>query len=172
MHALCRQLLRRTGLSYQPTSLSSLLHFLTSHGAVYDSSGQRVDAAVDERVESGMYNRALAGTDHYRHNCKADSRQQQQPTQHKHGIATETLNRTSHTAEHGQPARPAQATAGGEEQQGALYEADREKLQLSGGWEEAVRLSLGVGMDRVVNELDIQMTQQERVHRKQHRHAA
>lgn len=105
---------------------------------------------MDERVESGVYNRALAGTDHYRHNCKHIG-SQQQPTSHKHGTEAETTNHSSHTAtEH---------NGGGT----TMYEADRDKLRLSGGWEEAVRLSLRTGMERVISELDIQMTEQERV---------
>ena len=153
MHTLCRQLLHRVGLPYQPAAVSPLLHFLTSHGAVYGSGGERVSAAMDERVENGIYNRALAGTDHYRHNCKADS--YQQTTEHRHGIATETLHRT-HTAS----SSPASGEA---EQPGSAYEADKDRLRLSGGWEEAVGLSLRTGMERAIKELNVQMTQQEQV---------
>ena len=183
VHALCRQLLHTVGLPYRPTAFSSLLHYLTSHGAVYDCAGERVDAATDARVESGIYNRALAGTDHYRHNCKANSaqQQQQQPTPHKHGIATELGNPHSQQPTHGAQQQQDDhtpstaptatsaastalaATASGDEQQGASYDADRAKLQLAGGWEEALQLSLRTGMERVISELNIQMTQQERV---------
>ena len=166
VHTLCRQLLRQVGLPYRPAAFSSLLHFLTSHGAVYDSRGERVEAAVDKRVESGIYNRALAGTDHYRHNCKDDSNQQ--PTQHKHGIATETTNH-SHTASSStsahSPASTSTTASGEVQQQGAAYEADKDKLRLSGGWEEAQRMSLREGMERALSELDVQMTHQERVGR-------
>ena len=161
IHALCRQLVKSVGLSYRPTAFSSLLHFLTSHGAVYDSGGERVDAAMDERVESGIYNRALAGTDHYRHNCRAKSTQQD--TQHKHGIATETANH-SHATSHEPPPAVLTTASGQAVQHGAaVYEADRDKLRLSGGWEEAAQMSLRTGMQRAISELNIRMTQQERV---------
>ena len=180
VHTLCRQLLRRVGLSYQPAAFSPLLHFLTSHGAVFDSEGERVSAAVDERVESGIYNRALAGTDHYRHNCKANS--EQHSVEAKHGIAIELSSHahlphaqhaTQPPAENGSTllkegqapvSEPGAVSAAVSQQQsGPVYEADRDRLRLHGGWGEALQMSLRTGMERAIGELHIDMTPQERV---------
>ena len=70
VHTLCKQLLGVRGLSYSQAAFNSALHFIERHGVVFDPHGRRVERALDERVERDLYNRALAGTDHFRENSK------------------------------------------------------------------------------------------------------
>jgi hypothetical protein len=73
VHVLCKQLLGVRGLSFSPSAFSQALHFIERHGVVFDPRGQRVEKGLDERVERDLYNRALAGTDHFRENSRPPS---------------------------------------------------------------------------------------------------
>ena len=149
VHILLKQRLRLRGLPFTPSRFVPPLHFIERHGLVFDQKGRPVDRAMDQRVERDVFNRALAATNHFRHNAQAAAQRGQ--AEAKADAALPALD----------DAR-GEAMAGASQQSDDPYASDRGRLQLEGGVEEAERMSLLTGMTTALRVLDIRMSAEER----------
>ena len=142
VHVLCKQRLGVRGVGFSQAACAPLLHFIERHGVVFDRRGQRVERSVDDHVERGCFNRALAGTDHFRDNARHPAPTPIEP--HRSDAAASASDAEAHTA------------------RGEPYAGDKARLHLAGGLAEAEGMDLLTGMSRALEALHIDMNEDEK----------
>ena len=173
VHVLLKQALGVRGLQFAQSRFVPPLHFIERHGLVFDQRGRPVERDMDQHVERDVFNRALAATNHFRHNAQHSTHEHE----HAHADTQPHHAETELKAAAASSSQPSPSTAsasavpalddGRVDDPAPLesddpYASDRARLHLEGGLEQAERMSLLDGMSRALHALDIRMSDDER----------